>query len=58
MRRRLVAAGAIAAGAAAALAGRRRRPVDHVALFFDDGTVVSLSGDDAKPLLDIAHRVL
>jgi len=60
MRRRLVLLVAIA-GALVGLAlvlrtsGRRR---ERVELFYDDGSLVTLVDDDAKPLLDVARSAL
>ena len=60
MRRRLVVLAALL-GALAGLAfvlrtsGRRR---ERVELFYEDGSLVTLVDDDAKPLIDVARSAL
>ena len=60
MRRRVVALAALLGGFAALIlvlrtsAGRRER----VELFYEDGSLVTLFEDDAKPLLDVARSAL
>ena len=56
MRRRLVAAGALLAGLA--VVRRRTGPEPRVDLFYDDGSALTLTGDEAKPLLEIARSAL
>jgi hypothetical protein len=60
MRRRLVMLAAVV-GALAGLAfglrtSRRRR--EQVELFYEDGSLVTLVDDDAKPLIDVARSAL
>jgi hypothetical protein len=60
MRRRLVVIAALL-GALAGLAlvlrtsGRRR---ERVELFYEDGSLVTLVDDDARPLIDVARSAL
>ena len=56
MRRRLVAAGALLAGLAVV---RRRTGTDsRVDLYYEDGSALTLTGDEAKPLIEIARSAL
>jgi hypothetical protein len=61
VRRRLIALTALLSGALAGVAilrrtsGRRR---DRVDLYFDDGSLVTLSDLEAAPLLEIARTAL
>ncbi len=60
---RRAAGWALVAGVAAAAAVWRRRTGsrrEHVDLYFDDGSMVSLDpgSDEAAPLLSLAHEVL
>jgi hypothetical protein len=61
MRRRLVAVGALVAGALAGVALFHRREGarwERVNLFYDDGSLETLAGEEAKPLLDVARSAL
>jgi hypothetical protein len=56
MRRKLAAAGMLLAGVA--LVRRRSMPEPRVDLYYDDGSTLALTGDDARPLLEIARSAL
>jgi hypothetical protein len=55
MRRKLLALAALAGLAFVLTKGRRSERVD---LFFEDGSLVTLADEEAKPLLDIARSIL
>jgi hypothetical protein len=55
MRRKLLAIAALGGLAFVLVKGRRR---ERVELFFEDGSLVTLDDEDAKPLLDIARAIL
>ena len=56
MRRRVAAAGALLAGLA--VVRRRISPKSRVDLYYDDGSTETLTGEEAKPLLEIARAAL
>lgn len=62
MRRKLVASLALVGGALAGLELFRRLSSDHrrsrVDLYYDDGSLVSLSEVEAAPLLEVARDAL
>ncbi len=61
MRRRLILLGALLAGAFGVLGVLRRTATsarERVDLFYEDGSLVTLVDDEAKPLLDIARSAL
>ena len=61
MRRRLVALGALLGGALAGFALFRRArggPRDHVDLYFEDGSLVTLNEHEAERLLELARNAL
>jgi ribosomal protein L14 len=60
IRRLLALGGATAASAAGAVVVRRRatRRRDRAELYFDDGSLVTLQGPDAEPLLAHAREIL
>ena len=55
MRRKVLALAALAGLAFVLTKGRRK---ERVELFFEDGSLVTLADDEARPLLDIARSVL
>lgn len=58
-RRSLVVALLMALGAGALLRRRRSSRGEHVDLYYEDGSMVSLEqGVDARRLLDLAHEAL
>ena len=61
MRRKLVALAALAGGAFAGMKVLRRMGSDQrarVDLYYEDGSLVSLSAAEAAPLLDLARSAL
>jgi len=61
VRRRLVALSALLGGALAGFAFFRRAhggSRDHVDLYFEDGSLVTLNDSEAAPLLELARNAL
>jgi hypothetical protein len=60
MLRRLLALGALAVAVVAGLKAFRRKGsrAEFVELFYEDGSLVTLTGDEAEPLLEIARSAL
>ena len=60
MLRRLLALGGLVAAFVFGLKASRRmrRPQERVDLYFEDGSLVTLTGDEAEPLLAVVRAAL